>query len=100
MIIKNKILKIIFWLAFVVGIVMVAWRILGNNPTDLEVITPFIVMALSGIWFMNNDLQGFKQSITSSFLKVKNDFNNMENKINRIESKIDELLNKKTRGKK
>jgi len=85
---RKKILNIIFWIALVIGIIMVLWRIFGNNPTDLAVITPFIIMLISKIWDINNDFKDFRYHVKSSFNKVKTD-------MGRIENKIDKLIKKK-----
>ena len=85
---KKTILEIIFWVALIIGIIMVLWRIFGDSPTDLAIITPFIVMLVSKMWDMNNDFRDFKHQVKSSFSKVSGD-------INRIENKIDSLINKK-----
>jgi len=86
--IKKIILDIVFWIALIVGIIMVLWRIFGNSPTDLALITPFIVMLISKIWNVNNELKDFKWEVKSSFNKVRGD-------MNRIETKIDKLGRKK-----
>ena len=71
----------------IVGIIMILWRILGDSPTDLAIITPFIIMLISKMWDMNNEFRDFRYHVKSSFNKVGED-------INRIETKIDKL-NKK-----
>ena len=86
--IKKQILDIIFWVALIIGIIMVLWRIFGDSPTDLAIITPFIVMLISKIWDINNDFRDFRHQVKSSFSNVRGD-------INRIENKIDSLINKK-----
>ena len=86
--IKKTILEIIFWVALIVGIIMVLWRIFGDSPTDLAIITPFIVMLVSKVWDMNNNFRDFRHHVKSSFSKVRGD-------ISRIENKIDILINKK-----
>ncbi len=78
---KKQILNIIFWIALIVGIVMVLWRIFGNSPTDLTVITPFIIMLISKIWSMDNESREFRYQIKSSFNKVRQDMSRIENKL-------------------
>ena len=84
---KRKILNIIFWVALAVGIIMVLWRIFGESPTDLVIITPFIIMLISKIWDMNETIRdvGHQVKILSmntkyAFDKVKNDFENLNKK--------------------
>ncbi len=93
--VKRKILDIIFWIALIVGIIMILWRIFGESPTDLAIITPFIVMALMKIWsnsleirkvgyqvklLSNNTRQGFDK-VREDFEKIRKDINN--SKLNR-----------------
>ena len=92
---KKQILDILFWVFLIIGIIMVLWRIFGDSPTDLAVVTPFIVIAILKIWNVNNELKDFKWEIKSSFNKVKENMRNINNNINRIENKIDKLSRKK-----
>ncbi|MBU2616564.1 MAG: hypothetical protein KKB79_01125 [Nanoarchaeota archaeon] len=83
----RKILDVIFWIALIIGTIMVLWRIFGNSPTDLAVITPFIVMGLTKIWSNNNRIWELE-------IKMKNSFDKVRENTNRIGNKIDDLLNK------
>ena len=81
---KRKILNIIFWIALAVGIIMVLWRIFGDSPTDLAIITPFIVMFVSKMLDMNETIRevGYQVKILSintksAFEKVREDFKNL-----------------------
>ncbi len=81
---KRKILNIIFWIALIVGIIMVLWRIFGDSPTDLAIITPFIVMLISKMWDMNeaiievgHQVKILSMNTKSAFEKVKQDFENL-----------------------
>jgi len=82
--IKRKILDIIAWIALIVGIIMVLWRIFGNSPTDLAVVTPFIIFGLAKTWSNNNKIYDLE-------IKMKNNFNKAKEDMNRIENKIDKL---------
>lgn len=74
----RKILNIIAWIALTVGVVMVLWRIFGNSPTDLAVISPFVVFGLVKVWDIGNELKDFKYEAKLSFKKVKEDFKNLK----------------------
>jgi len=89
----RKILDIIFWIALVIGTIMVLWRIFGNSPTDLAVITPFVVMGLIKVWSNNNRIWELE-------IKMKNSFDKVRENTNRIGNKIDDLLNKSNGRKK
>ena len=78
---KRKILRIVFWIALIVGIVMVLWRIFGNSPTDLAVISPFIAMAIIKLLSVSDDLKNFRYQAKLSFNKVKENIGRIENKI-------------------
>ena len=92
---KRKILDIIFWIALIVGIIMVLWKIFGKSPSDLTIILPFIVMLISRVWNMNNEFIDFRYHVKISFKKVKGDLENMGKNINEIKTKINNLSNKK-----
>ncbi len=85
--IKKTILDIIFWLALIIGIIMVLWRIFRNSPTDIAVISPFIVMILSKLWTINNEYVNFRSDVKMSFNKVKEDISRIENKIDGLKPK-------------
>ncbi len=82
---KRQILEILFWIALIVGIIMIIWRIFGDSPTDLAVISPFIVMGLVKIWTNNNRIWELE-------IKMKNSFDKVKENMNRIENKIDLLI--------
>jgi len=96
---KRKILDAIAWIALVVGIIMILWRVFGNSPTDLAVISPFIVLGLVKIWSNNNTIKdvGYQVKLLSN--NTKSSFEKVRGDMSRIESKIDSLLNKNKRGK-
>ena len=73
----RKILKAIAWIALIVGIIMILWRIFGNSPTDLAVIVPFIIFGLAKIWEIDSGLKDFKHEIKLSFGKVREDLNKL-----------------------
>lgn len=91
--IKTKILDVLFWIFLIIGIIMVLWRVFGNSPTDLAVISPFIAMTLMKVWSNNNKTWELKIKMRKGFNKVRGD-------IGRIETKIDDLSNKLNVGRK
>jgi len=83
----RKILDVIAWIALIVGIIMVIWRIFGDSPTDLAVISPFIVLGLAKIWTNNNNIKEvdyqirlLARSTKHSFEKVREDIDKLSNK--------------------
>ena len=86
--INKKILDAIFWIALVVGIVMVAWRVFGNSPTDIAVISPFIVMGLTKIWTNNNRIWELEIKMKNSFGDVKADMRDIKIQINNLSNKL------------
>lgn len=75
---KQRILDTIAWIALIIGIIMVLWRVFGNSLTDIQVVSPFIVFGLTKIWSNNNKIMGvghqieiFKHEVRNSFDKVK-----------------------------
>jgi len=70
---KIKIWDVVFWVALVVGIVMVLWRVFGNSPTDLQVVAPFIVMGFSKMWGMNERLVRLEMKTAGGFRRVGDD---------------------------
>lgn len=74
----RKILNIIAWVALTVGVVMIIWRIFGNSPTDIQIISPFIVFGLVKVWDISNELKDFKHGVKLSFMKIKEDFKSLK----------------------
>ena len=70
---KIKVWDVIFWIALVVGVVMVLWRVFGNSPTDLQVVAPFIVMGFSKMWGINERLVRLETRAVSGFRRVGED---------------------------
>ena len=79
----RKILNIAAWIALIIGIILLLLKIFGNNPTELQVITPFLIFGIAKVWEINNNLKDFKHEIRISFKKVRNDINNLHNKFNK-----------------
>lgn len=82
----NWILNIIAWIALIIGIVFLLWKIFGNSPTDLQVIIPFIIFGIAKIWEINNNQKEFEFEVKLSFSKVKEDMKRIENKIDNLSS--------------
>ena len=89
----RKILNIIAWIALIVGVIMVLWKIFGNSPTDLALISPFVVFGLAKIWGIDNSLRDFKYNVKLSFKKVDNDMNDLKKKANNLENNIGDKKN-------
>lgn len=77
---KKKILNILFWILLIVVAVLVLWRILGDSPSDLQIIIPVMLMLLVKLWSVSDDLQGFKHEVKASFANVKTDIDEIKNK--------------------
>ena len=67
----RKILKAIAWIALIIGVIMILWRIFGNSPTDFAVIVPFIIFGFAKILEIDSGLKDFKHEVKLSFTKVK-----------------------------
>lgn len=78
---KRKILNILFWIALIVGIILVLWIIFGNSPTELSVIVTFMLALLFKIWAISDETKEFKHEVKMSFVKVRKDFNELKNKL-------------------
>lgn len=81
---KKQILDILFWVALAVGIIMILWKIFGDSPTDLAIITPFIAMALMKIWSNSGAIKDIGHQVKvlsintkSAFEKVREDFEDL-----------------------
>ncbi len=74
----RQILNILFWIFLIIGIIMIIWRIFGNSPTDLMIITPFILMSIIKTWSVSDELKEFKYEVKSSFTKIKIDMDNLK----------------------
>jgi len=78
---KRKILDVLFWIALAVGVIMIIWRIFGKSPSDLVIITPFIVMLTAKILNVSDELKNFRYYTKLSFIKFRENINRIENKI-------------------
>ena len=102
----RKILNIISWIAFIFGVMMVLWRIFGDSQSDLALITPFIIMLISGVWTINDEIKNnqtdytvFKHQIKSSFDKIKNDMDELKKGINKLNERNDNIKSRSRRKK-
>lgn len=75
---KRKILNILFWIALIVGIILVVWIIFGNSPTELSVIVTFMLALLFKIWAISDETKEFKHEVKMSFAKVREDFSELK----------------------
>lgn len=74
----KKMLNVLFWILLIIGIILLIWKLFGNSPTDLAVITPFILMLIIKMWAVSDELKEFKHSVKSSFDKIKVDIDNLK----------------------
>ena len=72
---RRKVLNIIYWILLLIGIVLILWRVFGNSPSDIQVISPFITLGILKIWDIGNELKDFKHEVKMSFSKVREDVN-------------------------
>ena len=79
----RKILNILFWVLLVVGIILILWKIFGNNPTDFSIIITFTLMLMLKMWSLSDELKEFKYDVKSSFGKIKRDVSEIKNLLNR-----------------
>ena len=93
--IKKLILDIIFWVALVIGIIMIIWRIFGDSSTDLAIITPFIVMVLMKIWSNTGAIKDVDHQVKVLSMSTKSAFDKVKGDINRIENKLDILISRR-----
>ena len=78
---RRKILNILFWIALMVGIILILWIIFGNSPTELSVVITFMLALLFKIWALSDETKEFKHEIKLSFAKVREDFNILNKKL-------------------
>lgn len=79
--IKKQILDILFWVALAVGIIMVLWRIFGDSPTDIAIITPFIVMSLIKIWSNSKEIKDIGYQVKLLSINTKSSFDKVKDEI-------------------
>lgn len=77
---RKDILNTLFWILFVIVIILIIWRIFGNNPSDLAIILTALLMLLLKMWSIGDDLKDFKHETKFSFHKVKEDIIKMLSK--------------------
>ena len=73
---------------------MIIWKVLGNSPSDLEILAPFIVMSLIKIWSNSDRVRDVRHEVNILSVNIKSSFRDVKKDFDRIENKID-LLNKK-----
>ena len=82
---RKKILNILFWIALIVVVVLILWRIFGNSPSDLSIIIGIGFMIMFKMWTISDDFNGFKHEVRMSFVKVKSDISDIGKKVEKIE---------------
>jgi len=70
---KKEILNILFWVALIILVILIIWRIFGNSPPDLSIIITALFMILIKMWTISDELKEFKHEVKFSFHKVKED---------------------------
>ncbi len=75
---RSKILNILFWIALIISIILVIWRIFGNSPTELNIVIVLFLTLMFKVWAISDDLNGFKHEVKLSFVKVKSDINELK----------------------
>lgn len=75
---KRNILNILFWIALIVVIILILWRIFGNSPSDLSIIISALFAILLKMWAISDELKEFKHEVRFSFHKVKEDINQID----------------------
>ena len=78
----------------IVGVIMVLWRIFGNSPTDIAVISPFIVFGLAKVWSNNEEIKNVGYQVKLLARNTKHSFEKVRSDINKIENKFDNLSKK------
>ncbi len=81
MITRKDIFNVLFWIFLIVSIILILWKIFGNNPSDFSIMVSIMVMFLFKMWAISDDLKDFKHDVKMSFYKVKGKFNDLENKL-------------------
>lgn len=84
----RKILNIVAWIALIIGVIMIIWKIFGSSPTDLQLIIPFVIFGLVRIWDMGMELKDFKYDVKLSFRKYRGDFNKLSEDLNKIKENL------------
>ena len=70
---KKEILNILFWVALIILVILIIWRIFGNSPSDLSIIITAFFIILIKMWTISDELKEFKHEVKFSFHKVKED---------------------------
>ena len=77
---KKNILNILFWIALVVTVLLVLWKIFGSSSSDLSIAITFGLVILFKMWAISYDLNEFKHEVKMSFGNVKSDFKELADK--------------------
>ena len=75
---RKNIFNILFWIALIVGIILILWIIFGNSPTELSVVVTFMLALLFKIWSISDETKEFKHEVKMSFVRVRQDFNELK----------------------
>lgn len=90
----RKTLDTIAWIALIIGIILLIWKIFGNSPTGFEIITPFIVFGLTKIWSNNEKINDIDYKVSLSSRNTKHSFEKVREDIHYLKNKLDNLSNK------
>jgi len=83
-----KILDILAWILLIIGVILLIWYLLGNSPTELLVILPFIFMLVFKLWSLSDNFIKFKSNTLHAFLSIKNETSEIKTQIVEIKSII------------
>ena len=85
---RKQILDILFWIFLIISIVLIAWKVFGNSPTDLSIIIFLFSTLIFKLWTLSDETKEFKHEfkvfkheIKNSFSKVRKDFDELNNKL-------------------
>jgi Mg2+/citrate symporter len=78
---RKRIFNILFWIALIIGIVLILWMVFGDSPTELGVVITFMLALLFKIWSVSDETKEFKHEVKMSFVKVREDFSELKKKL-------------------
>ena len=74
---KTSTLNILALISLLIGIILLIWKVFGNGPTDLLVLTPFIFTMLFKLWSISSEVaysKGKFKGLERSFVSLASDF--------------------------
>lgn len=93
--------EIIFWVALIVSLILLAWYLFGSSPTELIALIAIIFTVIMKMWSVSdrqikleNKLKIRDMRVKDSFMKVKDSFINVERELSSIKGDLS-LIKKK-----